>query len=123
MKGYVYVLTNESMPGIVKIGRTTRDVSRRAEELWQSGVPTPFKVHGFVLSPNCHELEATVHGSLAGHRVHPGREFFRCDADRVVTTWLEFQVGAMLEEYLPDWTMIHKETKKAASTPGFIPDE
>ena len=42
-KGIVYVLTNEAMPGLVKIGYTT-DLKRRIKELSQpSGIPAPFE--------------------------------------------------------------------------------
>ena len=45
-EGIVYVLTNEAMPGIVKIGRTSGDtVERRVAELSRAtGVPLPFRV-------------------------------------------------------------------------------
>ncbi len=43
--GYVYVLMNSSMRGLVKIGKTEREPEERAKELSAStGVPTPFMV-------------------------------------------------------------------------------
>lgn len=43
MKGLVYLLTNPAMPGIVKIGLTTRgDMNQRLQELFTTGVPVPF---------------------------------------------------------------------------------
>lgn len=74
-KGYVYILSNPSMPGIVKIGKTTRTIKERAHELYQTGVPTPFIVNDWVLSPNCSELEQRVHGALSDYRVSQSREF------------------------------------------------
>ena len=42
--GIVYVLTNPAMPGIVKIGRTTRgSIDVRLNELYSTGVPVPFE--------------------------------------------------------------------------------
>ena len=42
--GIVYVLTNPSMPGLVKIGKTTREtVGARLNELYSTGVPVPFE--------------------------------------------------------------------------------
>lgn len=41
--GIVYVLTNPAMPGLVKIGMTTRsDIDARMKELYSTGVPVPF---------------------------------------------------------------------------------
>ena len=43
--GYLYVLANSSIPGLVKIGKTTRLPSERADELSRvTGVATPFIV-------------------------------------------------------------------------------
>ena len=43
-KGIVYVLTNSVMPGLVKIGMTTRlDIDTRMKELYSTGVPVPFE--------------------------------------------------------------------------------
>ena len=78
-KGYVYILSNPSMPGLVKIGRTMRSVEGRASELYQTGVPTPFVVEHAVLSPDCVELESDIHRMMPDLRVGMGREFFRCD--------------------------------------------
>lgn len=42
--GIVYVLTNPAMPGLVKIGMTTRDnLDARMRELYGTGVPVPFE--------------------------------------------------------------------------------
>lgn len=43
--GWVYVLENESMPGVYKIGMTTSTPEKRAKDISSStGVPTPFIV-------------------------------------------------------------------------------
>ena len=42
--GIVYLLTNPCMPGIVKIGKTSRtDLQNRMKELYTTGVPVPFE--------------------------------------------------------------------------------
>ena len=54
MAGFVYVATNKYMPGLVKIGFTDRDpITHRVPELFQTGVPSPFKTkyHAFVNEP------------------------------------------------------------------------
>lgn len=43
-QGIVYILSNEAMPGLLKIGLTTRkDLSARLRELYTTGVPVPFR--------------------------------------------------------------------------------
>ena len=68
-RGYVYILSNSSMPGLVKIGKTTRTAQSRADELFQTGVPTEFKVEAEILCPDCDEVERHVHSALAENRV------------------------------------------------------
>jgi len=42
-EGIVYVLSNEAMPGLIKIGLTKRDeLEARLNELYSTGVPLPF---------------------------------------------------------------------------------
>ena len=42
-EGIVYVLTNPAMPGMVKIGKTGREVEARLNDLYTTGVPLPFE--------------------------------------------------------------------------------
>ncbi|MGP8777143.1 GIY-YIG nuclease family protein [Pseudomonas aeruginosa] len=43
--GFVYVLTSPAMPGLYKVGATTRSPRQRAEELSRgTGVPHEFEV-------------------------------------------------------------------------------
>ena len=79
--GYVYILQNDSMPGLLKIGKTARNSRERAKELSSStSVPTPFRVV-FELSSDRYEiLEREVHNKLSRHRVGDNREFFKCTA-------------------------------------------
>jgi hypothetical protein len=75
--GWVYVLTNDSMPNIVKIGHTTQNPYARAKQLSQAkGVPQPFDVSYAVNTLMFAELEARAHHLLAGYRVNDSREFF-----------------------------------------------
>lgn len=75
--GFVYVLRNPAMAGMVKIGRTMRLSEDRAEELGSTGVPLPFEVVFRVASSRVKELELAVHRRLSEHRVSPRREFFQ----------------------------------------------
>ena len=77
--GWVYVITNESMPGLVKIGVTKNRPEQRAKELDETGCPTPFKVEtAFLFSEAAEQVEKQAHALLASFRVRGNREFFKC---------------------------------------------
>ncbi|HAO78419.1 MAG TPA: hypothetical protein DCQ92_05465, partial [Verrucomicrobia subdivision 3 bacterium] len=45
MSEFIYILENPSFDGVIKIGRTARDVAERVKELSShTGVPTEFTV-------------------------------------------------------------------------------
>ena len=104
-RGCVYVMTNESMPGLVKIGGTSRDAEDRAAEIFQTGVPTPFDVSAIFDSPDWESLEAAAHKAFEEQRVSKGREFFRvhpCDAEGVIHDLHDEQIEYWLNEFKPD---------------------
>lgn len=83
--GYVYVLTNAAMPGIVKIGRTGRDPLKRLREINSAtGVPVPFRIAGAVRARDAAAAEADIHQRLQASRVNRKREFFRCSVERAL---------------------------------------
>ena len=79
--GWVYVLTNEAMPGLVKVGCTTRTPEIRAKELFEetAGVPAPFVVIYAAYTPEHKESEELVHLTLKREKRHYNKEFFKCD--------------------------------------------
>lgn len=102
MKGYVYILKNEAMPGLLKIGRSKRSVEDRAKELYTSGVPHPFEVVHSVFSPDCEELEEMLHVHFIGDRVRKDREFFRIQesqAKSAITEILRNQIYEWVLEF------------------------
>lgn len=113
--GYVYVLTNPSMPGLVKVGKTTRDPEQRALELWQTGVPEPFHVHHYSRVPDCHEAEARVHAGIEDLRVHGSREFYRADAARIADV-----VRCVAIDQINDWVSEMSENLVVVEEPFAI---
>ena len=82
MLGYVYVLSNESMPGLYKIGCTARHPYARANDLYTTGVPSPFVVEYFININNYENIEKLVHKELSEYRLR--KEFFKCDLDKCI---------------------------------------
>ncbi|MFC0132009.1 hypothetical protein CR105_16050 [Massilia eurypsychrophila] len=76
--GFVYFLSNPSMPGIVKIGYTLKHPRDRMAELSAStSCPTPFEMLGFFDTEDPQGVEQAIHRSLDWCRVNGRREFFR----------------------------------------------
>ena len=84
-EGYIYCLSNESMPGLLKVGMTSRSPEDRAKELHTTGVALPFKVEFAKKVTNPNYIEALIHGILSHYhdRVNPRREFFRVSLEEV----------------------------------------
>ncbi len=77
MKGWVYVITNKAMPGLVKVGFSTKDPDLRAKELGNTGAPHPYKVQYEVLVEHPYGVEQKAHKILKKNK--EGKEWFRCE--------------------------------------------
>jgi hypothetical protein len=84
-EGWIYCMTNECMPGLVKVGHTTNDPRERAAQLYTTGVPAEFRVEFAKRVKNHVTREKMLHTLLERHfeRPNPNREFFRCSSDDV----------------------------------------
>lgn len=77
-QGFVYVLGNECLPGLYKIGFTDRSPSARCAELSAAtAIPNPFKLICYAEFQNASRKARAVHAELAKYRVTHNREFFR----------------------------------------------
>lgn len=75
------------MPGLLKIGMTSRTPNHRKRELSSStGVPTPFRVIFYAKTNDCALAEERVHHILRRRRVNPNREFFKVTPDQAKST-------------------------------------
>lgn len=75
--GWVYLMRNASMPGIVKVGHTFDDPWERANQLSNStSVPTPFVVIFSQKTKFPDRVEKAVHHLHRDTRVSKNREFF-----------------------------------------------
>jgi T5orf172 domain len=81
MAGIIYVLVNQAMPGLIKIGRTT-DVEIRMRQLDSSGVPLPFECFYAAEVADPDQVEHALHDAFEDHRVRRNREFFRLSPDK-----------------------------------------
>lgn len=78
--GIVYLLTNPCMPGLVKIGKTSKkELNDRMKELYKTGVPTHFECQYACKTKNYSEIEKALHTAFEPQRINPNREFFRIE--------------------------------------------
>lgn len=77
--GYVYILTNPSMPEYIKIGYT-KDLKTRLNNLDTTGVAMPFEPYFTVKTIKYKTLEQVIHrelDKLTDTRARKNREFFK----------------------------------------------
>ena len=79
----VYVMTNEAMPGYVKIGKT-KNLEQRIKDLDKTNVPLPFECFYACTVEDMDFVETQIHDAFADRRVRSNREFFRIASERVV---------------------------------------
>lgn len=86
--GAVYIMTNPSLPSVIKIGKSKNAVNRRRQ---LSKTSTPFEfILNFQIETKDHDLlEKLAQKSLARYRVNKRREFFEIDVDTAKSQILE----------------------------------
>jgi len=85
-RGYVYLLSNESMPNIYKVGYTTANPYFRASQLSSStSCPTPFQIVCFAEFEDAYEAEKHLHDVFTDYRVNPNKEFFKFTLTDLIT--------------------------------------
>jgi len=82
MADVIYVLTNQAMPGLVKVGMTAGVVEQRMRDLDSTGVPLPFECFSAWEVENAQVAERALHTAFGDHRVRERREFFRISPDK-----------------------------------------
>lgn len=87
-EGYLYCLSNSSMPDLLKVGMTERTPEERLNEANSSSTfkpPTPYKIEFAKKVKNVREKERLLHKILERYRERPNqrREFFKVSLEEV----------------------------------------
>lgn len=120
---FVYIMKNEGMPGLYKIGFSSDPAIRAAGLSSASGVPYPFQIIHFVdcvTERQARRAEAMAHFILEYSRVADNREFFRLEHENygvraiiVAAFWAwrpdrsDAELAALLEE-LQNWPVLRR---------------
>ncbi len=91
-EGIVYILINEAMPGLSKIGKTAASLEDRIRGLDSTGVPLPFECFHASKVANIDFVERQLHDAFDDMRIRKRREFFRVSPERVQAALLLAQV-------------------------------
>jgi hypothetical protein len=83
VRGWVYVISNPSMPGLLKVGYSRKDPLIRARELSSTGCPQPYRVEYDLLVVAPQKVEQETHQRLSSKR--DGKEWFRCSLAEAIT--------------------------------------
>lgn len=116
--GWVYVLTNPGLPGVVKIDLTTRDTDRRSAELLREyGTVYPFAVAARHAVSDCVAVEAAAHRLLNACRL-PASELFCCDVATAQKAILS-AAGDVLAA--PWWLRAWRSLRRLSLRPAYRP--
>ena len=80
----VYILTNQAMPGVIKIGITSGTVEDRMRSLYSTGVPLPFECEYAAKVKDVDKTEKAFHTAFEPSRVNPRREFFHINPEQAI---------------------------------------
>ena len=83
MEEIIYILTNDAMPGFIKIGRTSASIEQRLKDLDNTNMPLPFQCFYAAKVNKLDFIEKKIHYIFGEQRVRNNREFFRVDPNRV----------------------------------------
>ena len=130
IKGYIYILSNPSMPNLVKIGYTTRKPHERVAEINAStGIPEPFKIEAAFHSLDPCKDEKIIHSALEKFRYNKNREFFSMetfDAVQKLKSILDikpYNVSNQVQEKEKTNEKINKEKRSKLKLYGIYRDD
>ena len=110
MSEIVYILTNEYMPGLVKIGKTNNDVEDRMRSLYSTGVPIPFECIYAAEVESADKIEKVMHTAYGDSRVNDNREFFRISPEAARAILAELAI----KEVTPSELFVESNEDKVA---------
>ena len=112
--GHLYVMTNVSLPSMVKIGFTTKSPAARAQTLFNTSVPTPFQVMYSARTPSAQTDEKRAHVHFDSARITPNREFFKTTVDEASAYCRQVVLQSRWDHIV---NRLYNQIKHAAHTP------
>lgn len=110
MRGWVYVKSNKAMPGLIKVGYSSKAPELRAKELNNTGCPYSYIVEYDMLIDEPFQIEQRVHKLLAAKG--KGKGWFECSTEEAIGAIQKIADGSFISHTLK------KQTAKKAKTPS-----
>lgn len=76
MKGWIYIATNKSLVGLIKIGFTTKDPILRISDFNNAGIPHEHVLEYAALVDEPYRTEQKIHKTLS--HLNENKEWFKC---------------------------------------------
>lgn len=83
-EGFVYLMVNDHMPGLYKIGKSINPKERSNQLSRATGVPGKYRVIAKIETPSHSWVEKTIHARLSEYRIN-GSEHFRIQPHQFTT--------------------------------------
>lgn len=119
----VYVLTNEAMPGFIKVGTTKKPILKRMKDLYSTGVPVPFECHYAAIVEESLNVERRIHRAFEKLRINKNREFFELEPEAAadIIRLVEQEDATPQEDFIetPDDTEAIKKLEQRAARFNF----
>ena len=114
MSGFIYIMSNRAMPGLLKIGRTNDLERRRLELSSATGVPVPFRIEHFAEVNDPEYAESDAHAVLFRERISFDREFFAVSLDRAkeafaIAIKVDIKRSARAAEQFAQWILARSD--------------
>lgn len=84
--GYVYAFSNESMPGLFKIGMTKRsidDILNEANSSDEFLPPTPYMISHCIKVTNYKKIKKIISNTIISKKNNPNRDFFKISIEEL----------------------------------------
>jgi hypothetical protein len=83
VRGWIYIISNKAMPGLIKVGYSSKDPEERAKELDHTGTPHPYVVeYDMLIAGDLYQIEQQIHEGLSSYS--EGKEWFRCSPQEAI---------------------------------------
>jgi hypothetical protein len=108
MSEFVFILTNPSIPDVIKIG-TTSSLNRLFDSLNNSNIPTPFKCYFVCMVEDMEFTVQKIYDGFSDYRINTKEDLFKIDPERVVSI---LQL-VMIDEVIPDRIIYRQSISKS----------